>query len=136
MKRLLCVSYYNVTKRACDFQSSASFCLVNFYFVICSFVKAAFYQSSFTRNGKNTKASIKGCSRSGFSTGFITGFVTLATVCVLFHVSMVSLLQPLLLLFHFCVFLSQLSELVWRLAEEISLGIKAIPIFWSSGQRQ
>ena len=34
---------------------------------------------------------------------------------------MVSLLQSLLLLFHFCVFLSQLSELVWKLAEEISL---------------
>ena len=47
--------------------------------------------------------------------------VTLATVCVLFHVSMVSFSQSLLLLFHFCVFLSQLSELVWRLAEEISL---------------
>ena len=30
-------------------------------------------------------------------------------------------LQSLLLLFHFCVFLSQLSELVWKLAEEISL---------------
>ena len=36
-------------------------------------------------------------------------------------VSMVSFLQPLLLLFHFCVFLSQLSELVWKLEEEISL---------------
>ena len=34
---------------------------------------------------------------------------------------MVSFLQSLLLLFHFCVFLSQLSELVWKLAEEISL---------------
>ena len=33
---------------------------------------------------------------------------------------MVSFLQSLLL-FHFCVFLSQLSELVWKLAEEISL---------------
>ena len=33
---------------------------------------------------------------------------------------MVSFLQSLLLLFHFCVFLSQLSELVWKLAEEIS----------------
>ena len=37
------------------------------------------------------------------------------------HISMVSFLQSLLLLFHFCVFLSQLSELVWKLAEEISL---------------
>ena len=37
------------------------------------------------------------------------------------NVSMVSFLQSLLLLFHFCVFLSQLSELVWKLAEEISL---------------
>ena len=34
---------------------------------------------------------------------------------------MVSFWQSLLLLFHFCVFLSQLSELVWKLAEEISL---------------
>ena len=34
---------------------------------------------------------------------------------------MVSFLQSLLLPFHFCVFLSQLSELVWKLAEEISL---------------
>ena len=34
---------------------------------------------------------------------------------------MVSFLQSLLLLFHFCVFLSQLSELIWKLAEEISL---------------
>ena len=34
---------------------------------------------------------------------------------------MVSFLQSSLLLFHFCVFLSQLSELVWKLAEEISL---------------
>ena len=34
---------------------------------------------------------------------------------------MLSFLQSLLLLFHFCVFLSQLSELVWKLAEEISL---------------
>ena len=34
---------------------------------------------------------------------------------------MVSFLQSLLLLFHFCIFLSQLSELVWKLAEEISL---------------
>ena len=33
----------------------------------------------------------------------------------------VSLLQSLLLLFHFCVFLSQLSELVRKLAKEISL---------------
>ena len=37
------------------------------------------------------------------------------------NVSMVSFLQSFLLLFHFCVFLSQLSELVWKLAEEISL---------------
>ena len=37
------------------------------------------------------------------------------------NVSMVSFLQSLLLLCHFCVFLSQLSELVWKLAEEISL---------------
>ena len=37
------------------------------------------------------------------------------------NVSMVSFLQSLLLLFHFCLFLSQLSELVWKLAEEISL---------------
>ena len=37
------------------------------------------------------------------------------------NVSMVSFLQALLLSFHFCVFLSQLSELVWKLAEEISL---------------
>ena len=44
---------------------------------------------------------------------------------------MVSFLQSLLLLFHFCVFLSQLSELVWKLAEEIksSIGIKTLPIF-------
>ena len=34
---------------------------------------------------------------------------------------MVSFLQSLLLLFHFCVFPSQLSERVWKLAEEISL---------------
>ena len=37
------------------------------------------------------------------------------------NISMVSFLQSLLLLFHFCIFLSQLSELVWKLAEEISL---------------
>ena len=37
------------------------------------------------------------------------------------NVAMVSFLQSLLLLFHFCVFLSQLSELEWNLAEEISL---------------
>ena len=37
------------------------------------------------------------------------------------NVSTVSFLQSLLLLFHYCVFLSQLSELVWKLAEEISL---------------
>ena len=42
---------------------------------------------------------------------------------VLSHIKvlMVSFLQSLSLLFHFCVFLSQLSELVWKLAEEISL---------------
>ena len=34
---------------------------------------------------------------------------------------MVSFWHSLLLLFHFCVFHSQLSELVWRLVEEISL---------------
>ena len=34
---------------------------------------------------------------------------------------LISFLQSLLLPFHFCVFLSQLSELVWKLAEEISL---------------
>ena len=34
---------------------------------------------------------------------------------------MVSFLNYLLLLFYFCVFLSQLSELAWKLAEEISL---------------
>ena len=44
---------------------------------------------------------------------------------------MVSFLQSLLLLFHFCVFLSQLSELVWKLAEEISLesAPKGVPSF-------
>ena len=47
------------------------------------------------------------------------------------NVSMVSFLQSLLLLFHFCVFLSQLSELVWKLAEEISLQLasKCFPSF-------
>ena len=47
------------------------------------------------------------------------------------NVSMVSFLQSLLLLFHFCVFLSQLSELVWKLAEEISLqsASKCFPSF-------
>ena len=35
-------------------------------------------------------------------------------------VLMVSLLQGLLLLFHFCLFLSRLSELLWKLAGEIS----------------
>ena len=47
------------------------------------------------------------------------------------NVSMVSFLQSLLLLFHFCVFLSQLSELVWKLAEEISLQLatKRFPSF-------
>ena len=34
---------------------------------------------------------------------------------------MVSFLQSLFLLFHFCVVFSQLSELVWKLTEEISL---------------
>ena len=44
---------------------------------------------------------------------------------------MVSFLQSLLLLFHFCVFLSQLSELVWKLVEETSLhsGSKYFPCF-------
>ena len=44
---------------------------------------------------------------------------------------MVSFLQSLLLLFHFCVFLSQLSELVWKLAEETSLqsASKCFPSF-------
>ena len=37
------------------------------------------------------------------------------------NVSMVSFLHSLLLMFHFCVLLSQLSELVWKLVEEISL---------------
>ena len=37
------------------------------------------------------------------------------------NVSMVSFLQSLLLLFYFCIFLSQLYELVWKLAEKISL---------------
>ena len=37
------------------------------------------------------------------------------------NVLIVFFLQSLLLLFHFCVFLSQLSELVWKLTEEISL---------------
>ena len=38
------------------------------------------------------------------------------------NVSMVSFLQSFLIFpFHFCAFLSQLSELVWKLAEEISL---------------
>ena len=47
------------------------------------------------------------------------------------NVSMLSFLQSLLLLFHFCVFLSQLSELVWKLAEEISLQLasKHFPSF-------
>ena len=46
---------------------------------------------------------------------------------------MVSFLQSLLLLFHFCVFLSQLSELVWKLAEETSLqsASKCFPSFGS-----
>ena len=34
---------------------------------------------------------------------------------------MVYFLRPLLLLFHFCVFFSRLSEHVWKLAEELSL---------------
>ena len=37
------------------------------------------------------------------------------------NVLIVFFLRSLLLLFHFCVFLSQLSELVWKLAEEISV---------------
>ena len=47
------------------------------------------------------------------------------------NVSMVSFLQSLLLLFHFCVFLSQLSEPVWKLAGEISLqpASKCFPSF-------
>ena len=47
---------------------------------------------------------------------------------------MVSFLQSLLLLFHFCVFLSQLSELVWKLVEEISLqsASKRFPSFGPS----
>ena len=49
------------------------------------------------------------------------------------NVSMVSFLQSLSLLFHFCVpaFLSQLSELIWKLAEEISLQLasKCFPSF-------
>ena len=45
-------------------------------------------------------------------------------------VSMVSFLQSLLLLFHFCVFLSKLSELVWKLAEEIlQSALKRFPSF-------
>ena len=45
-------------------------------------------------------------------------------------VSMVSFLQSLLLLFHFCVFLSKLSELVWKLAEEILQSpLKRFPSF-------
>ena len=44
---------------------------------------------------------------------------------------MVSFLQSLTLLFHFCVFLSQLSELVWKLVEETSLqsASKRLPSF-------
>ena len=44
-----------------------------------------------------------------------------------------SFLQWLLLLFHFCVFLSQFSELVWKLAEEIILqsASKRFPSFGS-----
>ena len=39
--------------------------------------------------------------------------------------------KPWLLLFHFCAFLSQLSELVWKLAKEISLQVasKHFPSF-------
>ena len=48
------------------------------------------------------------------------------------NVSTVSFLQSLLLLFHFCVFLSRLSELVWKLAEEISLQ-SALKCFQSFG---
>ena len=48
-------------------------------------------------------------------------------------VSMVSFLQSLLLLFHFCVFLSKLSELVWKLAEEIlQSALKRFPSFGPS----
>ena len=45
------------------------------------------------------------------------------------HVSTVSFLHSLLLLFHFCVFLSRLSELVWKLAGEIifQLALKRFP---------
>ena len=44
---------------------------------------------------------------------------------------MVSFLQSLLLLFHFCVYLLQLSELVWKLAEERTLqsASKCFPSF-------
>ena len=38
---------------------------------------------------------------------------------------MVSFLQSLLLLFHFCVFLSQLSEPVWKLGEEIQISFQS-----------
>ena len=42
-------------------------------------------------------------------------------------------LQSLLLLFYFCVFLSQLSELVWKLAEEIKSRQSASKGFLSFG---
>ena len=47
------------------------------------------------------------------------------------NISMVTFLRSLLLLFHFCIFLSQLSDLVWKLAEEISLQLasKRFPSF-------
>ena len=50
---------------------------------------------------------------------------------------MVSFLQSLLLLFHFCVFLSQLPEVVWKLAEEISLqsASKRFPSFGPPANR-
>ena len=48
------------------------------------------------------------------------------------------LTSSLLLLFHFCVFLSQLSDLVWSAGgrNKPSTVIKAFPFSWSSGQRQ
>ena len=55
------------------------------------------------------------------------------------NVSMVSFLKSLLLLFHFCVFLTQLITRACMEAgrrNKPSIGIKALLIFWSSGQRQ
>ena len=52
---------------------------------------------------------------------FIWVLVSQDLVSHINNVLMVSFLQSLLLLFHFCLFLSQFSELVWKLAEEISL---------------